>query len=116
MATVSSHVLDAVSGGDARGIKIQLFRLEGASGKQKVFDAVADHQGRISVPVDIDEAAKDAQHELVFHTADYFGNRSPGTTRIMEVVVVRMTMADPDKRYHIPLVLSPHSYTIWWSG
>ena len=116
MAVVSSHILDAITGTDARGIKVEFFRLDGAVGKKPIFEVVADEHGRISMPVVVDDADNDVQYELVFHTADYFKALSTEEAQIMHVVVIRMTMPDPNKRYHVPLVLSPHSYTIWWSG
>ena len=49
--------------------------------------------------------------------------RTPYTDRveaagvqIMAEVVVRFSMADITARYHIPVILSPNSYSIWWSG
>ena len=56
--------------------------------------------------------------ELVFHSADYFAAQTESAQKkqILNVVVVRITLPDPEMKYHIPLVLSPHSYTLWWSG
>ena len=118
MATISSHILDSIVGGSAGGIKVEFYRLAGSAGKERLFEVIADEDGRISVPVDIDPAHRDAHYELVFHSADYFARQAiaPKGKQIMDVVVVRMTMPDPAARYHIPLVLSPHSYTLWWSG
>jgi len=54
----------------------------------------------------------------VFHTGDYFPVAviAQGSHHNMQSVVVRISLPDPDARYHIPVVLSPHSYTVWWSG
>ena len=118
MATVSSHILDSVAGTHAHGIKVEFNRLGRSANKEQLFEVIADAQGRISVPVDIDPAHGDAHYELVFHSADYFAAQAiaPQGTQIVDVVVVRMTVPDPEARYHIPLVLSPHSYTMWWSS
>ncbi|MGI9302578.1 MAG: hydroxyisourate hydrolase [Gammaproteobacteria bacterium] len=118
MATVSSHILDSIVGTHAAGIKVEFDRLSGSAGREQLFEVTADEEGRIAVPVDIDPASTDAHYELVFHSADYFAAQgiAPAGRQIMNVVVVRMNMPDPGARYHIPLVLSPHSYTIWWSG
>lgn len=119
MATVSSHILDSISGRSAGGIKVELFRLQPTTGRERVFEAVADEDGRVSETVEADGTG--VQYELVFHGADYFAGREPPgavppTVQAVDVVVVRMSMPDPDARYHIPLVLAPHSYTVWWSG
>lgn len=117
MATVSSHILDSVIGTHAAGIKVEFFRLTESSGKEQLFEVIASEEGRIGEHVEIDPAYPDVQYELVFHSADYFATQSTQQGKqIMDVVVVRMKLPDADAKYHIPLVLSPHSYTIWWSG
>lgn len=119
MATISSHVLDAVRGDHAKGIRIECLRRENGStvAPTKVFSVVADQSGRIAKTVEVDPDA-DHQFELVFHTAEYF-SRFTGRDedhQIMPEVVVRLTLTESDTKYHLPLVLSPHSYTVWWSG
>ena len=118
MATVSSHILDSIVGSSADGIRVELFRLGASGDRQRLFEVTADEDGRISVAVDIDPDDRDARYELLFHSADYFKDAAlpRADQQIIDVVVVRMAMPDPDKRYHIPLVLSPHAYTIWWSS
>ena len=123
MATISSHVLDSIIGDHARGIRVECFRLTGATTKEKVFDVTANEEGRIAVPIVFDPAKSataisDLQYELVFHSAAYFKSQpaTPAARQIMDVVVVRIVIPEPGKRIHIPVVLSPHSYTIWWSA
>ncbi len=116
MATVSSHLLDSISGGPAVGIRVVLYKLLDEGGKQKIFDVTADEEGRVDETVDPGRADKSALYELVFHSADYFAaldlpvaNHSP-----MKTVVLRFTMADRNKRYHMPVTLAPHSYSVCW--
>ena len=118
MATISSHVLDSVIGTHASGIRIECFRLMGDASKEKLFDVIANEEGRIAESVEIDAANSDTQYELVFHSAAYFDSQPaiPKVRQIMDVVVVRITIPEPTGRVHIPVVLSPHSYTIWWSA
>lgn len=118
MAIISSHVLDSVIGTHASGIRIECFRLVGAISKEKVFDVIANEEGRIAVPVEIGAADNNAQYELVFHSAAYFNSQpaTPKARQIMDVVVVRIAIPNPQEKIHIPVVLSPHSYTIWWSA
>ena len=114
MATVSSHILDSVVGDHAQGIRVSCYRLGSKHEKDQVFDVHATEEGRIAETVTVKNSA---EYELIFHTGEYFkGLDLPEHEQIMKVVVVRMTLADEQARYHVPLVLSPHSYTIWWSG
>ena len=109
MATISSHVLDSVSGDHAKHIRITCFTIIGDV-RHKLFDVIANEQGRIAEEVAADTIS-DTTYELVFHTADYFGSK-----QTINEVVVRFTIDDPIGRTHIPMMLSPHSYSIWWSA
>jgi len=118
MAVISSHVLDSVKGISAAGIRVELFQLHGDDPAQRLFETYSDSEGRISESVAVEGGTADEIYELVFHTGDYFPVAviAEGSHHNMQSVVVRISMPDPDARYHIPVVLSPHSYTVWWSG
>lgn len=115
MATVSSHILDSVSGKSAVGIRAQLFQLDGTD-RQLLFDVTADSEGRVAENVEIDEANRGAEFELVFHGGDYFSAPSLAQDSMVRSVVIRFRMNDNQKRYHLPVMLSPHSYSTWWSS
>jgi len=107
MATISSHILDSVTGQSAVGIRVELVRIVSDSERQTVFDILSDREGRISETV----AAEDGEYELIFHTADYFPvDHSP-----VSKAIVRFNMQDNEKRYHMPMMLAPHSHSLWWS-
>jgi 5-hydroxyisourate hydrolase len=112
MAVVSSHILDSVSGNSAAGIRCQLFHLIDDTVRQTVFDVIADAEGRISETVLIDASSIGGEFELVMHAAGYFGVENA----VVPTVVIRFVIDDADKRYHLPIMLSPHSYSIWWSS
>lgn len=114
MATVSSHILDSAGGKHAAGIRCQLFCL--APTKRLLFDIDADDEGRFAETVDIDETESGAEFELVIHGADYFAARGLAAEAIVKTVVIRFCMEDGGKRYHLPVMLSPHSCSCWWSG
>ena len=115
MATVSSHILDSVTGGSAAGIRAELFLSDGDTGKTLVFDVFADVEGRICESFDSGGAS--GEYELILHSADYFSKFIPEIIDRLTVktVVVRFAVPDPEMRCHIPVMLSPHSYSVWWS-
>lgn len=114
MAIVSSHILDSVAGGSATGIRAELFRHDGSI-RTPVFDIFADTEGRICESVEISSTG--LEYELVLHSARYFSEcmSIEDNQQIMKTVIVRFTMPDAEKRYHIPIMLAPHSYSVWWS-
>lgn len=112
MAKVSSHTLSGVDGSHAGGIAVRLINL--ATGRT-VFDTKMDDGGRLMQEVAASDPA--ARYELVFQTGAYWQGRVSGThgARIIDEIAVRFTMPDPDGHYHIPLILSPHGYSLWSS-
>ncbi len=112
MATVSSHTLNGVDGSHAGGIAVRLVNLTNG---ETLFDIVMDDAGRLQQ--DIVNPDPKATYELVFQTGAYWQGRVEPThgARIMPEIVVRFTMPDPAGRYHIPLILSPHGYSLWSS-
>ena len=115
MATVSSHILDSVTGASASGIRVQLLQRSNG-GESVVFDVNADAEGRIAESVEINESNIDAEFELVMHAADYFSTQGVTGDSMVRQVVIRLTMDDDQRRYHLPVMLSPHSYSTWWSS
>ncbi len=111
-AVVSSHTLNSVDGGHARGIKVRLVNLDTG---QTVFDTVMDDGGRLMQEVANPDPA--ARYEMVFQTGPYWEPRVAQTAgnRIMDEIVVRFSMPEANGRYHIPLILSPHGYALWSS-
>ena len=110
MATISSHILDSVRGTHADGIRCQLLRLGDSPGI--VFDTRADAEGRIAERIEVDAG----EFELVVYGAEYFAARGIECAGPVEKVVIRFVVNDPERRYHLPIMLSPHSYSTWWSG
>jgi len=117
MPTVSSHVLDSVSGASATGVRVDLTRIDADGSRTTLFSAVTDDEGRINQSIEVgpDPACR---YELEFHTAAYFLAQQvlSADDQVMDSVIVRLRMNDPQKqRYHIPIMASPHSYSLWWS-
>ena len=48
------------------------------------------------------------EYELTFAVGDYFGERA-----FLDRVPVRFTIADPEAHYHVPLLVSPWSYSTY---
>ena len=116
MAILSTHTLDSVSGNSAINVSVQLFRLLGDCEKQLVFDTRTNHEGRISEKFD-SAGAQTGDYELIFHIGDYLRQKHlQEENPLMDSVVIRLNVRDFERRYHIPLLIAPHNYTVWWSG
>jgi len=102
---VSAHVLDAAAGRPAQGVSV---RLESEAG-DLLGTATTDADGRVG---DLGPDALDSgAYRVVFGSGDYFV-RSGTPSFHPEVVVVFRTESEQG-HYHIPLLLSPYSYTTY---
>ena len=115
MATVSSHILDSITGSSAAGIRVQLLQRNNGS-ESVVFDVNADQEGRIAEGIELSDYNSGAEFELVIYAADYFAAQGITAESMVRQIVIRLTMDDDQRRYHLPVMLSPHSYSTWWSS
>ena len=96
--SLSTHVLDTVRGRPAAGVAIELRRGD------DVITATTDGDGRARLL----EETPAGEYELTFAVGDYFGERA-----FLDRVPVRFRIADPDAHYHVPLLVSPWSYSTY---
>jgi 5-hydroxyisourate hydrolase len=118
MAIVSTHTLDAVHGTHAGGIAITLVKLAKDGSRGIVFRKETDPGGRLLEEIDAVAIDTQAQYELVFETGPYFAAHLPDREhrQIVSEVVVRFAMPDAKARYHLPVILAPNGYSVWWSS
>ena len=114
MAHLSTHVLDTARGIPAKGLKIELHRIENGA-RCRVATGVTNADGRIAAPLISGDLLEIGVYELVFHAGDYL--RSAGLQvsepAFLDQIVVRFGVAEPDRNYHVPLLLSPFGYSTY---
>lgn len=110
-ATLSTHTLSGLDGTHAGGIRVTLTRITGTP--EPMFSAFTDEGGRLSHQVDLSDRDPEDLYELSFETGPYWAAR--GMTPLVQQIVLRLHMPDPDGRYHLPVILSPNSSAQWWS-
>lgn len=104
---LSTHVLDTAQGKPASGMKIELWSL--ASEPPKLLKSVrTNRDGRTDQPLLSTEEMKEGVYELVFCVGEYFQ-----AGRFLDRVPVRFTVSDANASYHVPLLVSPWSYTTY---
>lgn len=114
MGKLSTHVLDTMHGRPGKGMRVQLFRLD-EQGRHALVDTITNADGRCDQPLLQDEQMKPGVYELQFDAGDYFsaqGVQLP-QPRFLDVIVVRFGIADPQQNYHVPLVVTPWTYSTY---
>ncbi|KAI1475261.1 Hydroxyisourate hydrolase [Daldinia bambusicola] len=120
---ITCHILDTSVGKPAKGVRV---KLEGGHAPLKTFESQTDDDGRIKawlpysgihssgdVPTyTLDDVLSEVETKstwtLRFDTGSYFGE---GNTFFPEVLVT--FTVEKGQHYHVPLLLSPYSYTTY---
>ncbi|WP_133648599.1 hydroxyisourate hydrolase [Paraburkholderia flava] len=114
MGKLTTHVLDTANGRPGAGIKVELFALAGDT-RRALKTVVTNDDGRCDEPLLAGDALLTGEYELVFHAGDYFaaiGADLP-QPRFVDRVVLRFGIADAQSHYHVPLLVSPWSYSTY---
>lgn len=114
--TLTTAVTDALRGMPARGMLVDLFRLPGNVGERHHLRTIeTNDRGTVDAPLIADEALAPGTYELLYHIGRYFkANRVPlEDGPFLDVVPVRFALTDPNRAYHVVLVVTPLSYTMY---
>ena len=110
MATLSSHLLNSTNGKHANDVNIIIYQIK-SNGEKKIFYTTkTDSGGRLLKEFDLDDEDCKSEYEMVCKTGDFFSEK-----KIVTEINVKFKMPDPNKKYHIPIIISPNGYSIWWS-
>ena len=110
MATLSSHLLNSVNGTHASDVKVIINQINSSGEKVIFFESETDNGGRILKDFDLSTNDCNCDYEMVCKTADYFSEK-----KIVSEIIIKFRMEDPKKKYHLPIIISPNGYSIWWS-
>ena len=114
MAVLSSHFLNGVDGSHAGGVTVKLIHINREDSREIAFISASDEGGRFAEEVMPDAGGR---YEMVIASGAYFQQFAlpRNGEQILDEIVIRFRMPDPDARYHIPVIMAPHSYSCWWS-
>lgn len=115
MGYLTSHILDTTRGVAAAGVTIALYHLTEDGSRNLVQKTISNHDGRCDAPLLEGENFKAGCYELEFSIGDYFAEQGIDMPepRFLDVVVLRFGIADEDSHYHVPLLVTPYSYSTY---
>jgi 5-hydroxyisourate hydrolase len=111
---LSTHVLDTMHGGPAAGMPVELYTTQGEQATL-VRKFVLNADGRSEAPLYRDGELKAGTYRLVFCVAEYFKARNVALPEpnFLNRVALDFGVARPGEHYHVPLVVSPWSYSTY---
>ncbi len=113
MGRLTTHVLDTAQGCPAVAVNIALYRIEGQ--RILIKEDATNADGRLESPILDNGAFQVGVYELVFQAGEYFyrSKLELPEPAFVDEVILRFGIADPDAHYHVPLLVSPWSYSTY---
>lgn len=109
---LTTHVLDVARGRPAAGVAIELWRAE-----VRLVATSTNADGRTDAPLLAAGALEVGTYELRFAVGPYFAGAEPdgsgGQPPFLDVVPVRFGIADATAHHHVPLLVTPWSYSTY---
>ena len=113
MGRLTTHVLDTAQGCPAGGVVIALFSVQPEH--RLIAEAITNADGRLDAPILEGENLMPGVYELVFQIGDYFRGQFNDLPEplFVDKVPLRFGIAAADQHYHVPLLVSPWSYSTY---
>lgn len=109
---LSTHILDTAQGIPAKGIPLVLYSI--GEQRHEIKRLVSNHDGRTDAPLLNTGEFKLGSYELVFNVGEYFRDTQIPIDNppFLDEITLRFTISRDD-HYHVPLLVSPWSYSTY---
>jgi 5-hydroxyisourate hydrolase len=106
------HVLDTARGQPAVGMPLSLFKIGNVVRTQLgAWNTNAD--GRSDAPLLSGPSLTPGTYEIVFNVGAWRESVGSGDPGFYDLIPIRFRVTDPAVHYHVPLLLSPYSYSTY---
>lgn len=120
MGRLTTHVLDTTRGKPGNAISVALYRIDGEQ-RQHLTSVLTNDDGRCDQPLLENDEFKTGVYELVFAVGPYFAaletttpsSETASEPRFLDDVVIRFGVSAHDQHYHVPLLITPYSYSTY---
>src|SRR6516162_9563093 len=112
---LSTHVLDTNSGRPAAGIAVELIELSELGASRVVTRAITNSDGRTDQPLIGGRPVPIGRYELSFSVGRYFAERGIAMSDppFLDQIPLRFAVSEPEGHLHVPLLVTPWSYTTY---
>ena len=113
MTKLTTHVLDVYSGKPGKGIKVDLYYINNDK-REKLNSVTLNDDGRSEKALAEGINFKEGKYELVFFVGSYF-KKITETSKIpfLDDVIIKFGISNIKEHYHVPLLVSPWSYSTY---
>ena len=112
---LTTHVLDTANGCPAKGIAIALWQFDSNNDSKSLLKTVeTDNDGRTDEPLLAGAEFEKGVYELIFAVGNYFARYGDYAEPLfLDKIPIRFGIADIEAHYHVPLLVSPWSYSTY---
>ncbi len=112
---LSTHVLDTHSGKPAAGITVELTELSDLGVARAVTRTVTNSDGRTDQPLIGGRPVPIGRYQLMFSVGEYFAARGVPASDppFLDKIPLRFSVSDPEGHLHVPLLVTPWSYSTY---
>lgn len=107
--TISTHILNSCEGKAASGIAVTLFRQDSKGLWEEINSSKTNDDGRIENLISL-ETFQSGTYKLRFFISEYFSNFGKKSFYPYIEITVQ---CEEGQHYHVPLLLSPFSYSTY---
>jgi 5-hydroxyisourate hydrolase len=114
MGRLTTHVLDTAHGRPGSDVQIHLHRIADHT-RTLVCSTKTNQDGRCGGPLLEGEELQVGVYELEFHVGPYFAALGVDLPQpnFLDIITLRFGVADAEAHYHVPLTVSPWSYSTY---
>jgi 2-oxo-4-hydroxy-4-carboxy-5-ureidoimidazoline decarboxylase len=112
---LSTHVLDNYDGCPAQGVPLTLSELSDDGTRRVVIETMTNRDGRTDSLLIADRPIPIGRYELRFDVRHYYGRRKIPTAdpAFLQSVPIEFSVAEPEAHYHVPLLVTPWSFSTY---
>lgn len=114
---LTCHVLDTANGCPAAHMRVVLTRIVSPTETQVIGEFVTNDDGRLEGGPALKggKEFKVGVYEWTFYAGDYFARKGTfiSGTPFLDVIPIRFGIDNPDDHYHVPLLVSPWSFSTY---
>ena len=111
MGKLTTHILDTSMGTPAKEVEIKLYKRNDSSLKL-INSAKTNEDGRCNEPLLTGELFEEGCYEIEFNIGHYYATKDIDCPFLKDVVI-RFYISNSDENYHVPLLISPFSYSTY---
>ena len=111
MGKLTTHILDTSMGTPAKEVEIKLYKRNDSSLKL-INSARTNEDGRCNEPLLSGNLFEEGCYEIEFNIGHYYAIKDIDCPFLKDVVI-RFYISNSDENYHVPLLISPFSYSTY---